>query len=218
MSLIPLFAQESNKKALVDQISTLYLRLGDTYAKNDKNSMQIILDSLKRKNIQFNHNIKYKGDFCSLNGHLIFDTMFVEDYINNEEHSSLQVDSLYNKHKELLFSQQLSQQNKGRFDEDRVFSECLCIKAKGRIIYEFDSRDEQIIQVIANPNGRISLKIFVQDKNGKILKTDHDTEDPKIGRRYRKHILQLPHKPISTILIEIINCTNKDTHFAIITN
>ena len=80
--------------------------------------------------------------------------------------------------------------------------------------FTFPTRGLEELSVISEPGGRLTLRIY--DKRAK--KWYNDTEDVKRGRAARTRIINLPEDVVSTLEVEVINCSNKDVSFVVLSN
>lgn len=83
--------------------------------------------------------------------------------------------------------------------------------------YKFSSKGHQEIAVVAEPGGLITLRIHVTNKAGLDRHYD-DTKDIKKGRRQRIVSFDLPTDFRNIVELEVINCTQKDISFVVISN
>ncbi len=147
---------------------------------------------------------KIAGEEISLNGHFVFDPVFIDSLIVNRK--------TYN------FAQRYAElrthRGTGATMGGKIFTKTSAIKKRSSIKYSFPSRGHQEIAVVTEPGGAVTLKIY--DKTND--KWYRDTEDIREGKSYRSHAFDLPTNKISTLEVEITNTTDRDISFVIIGN
>lgn len=95
-----------------------------------------------------------------------------------------------------------------------LFTKTLVVGKKGSVKFAFPTRGLEELSVISEPGGRLTLRIY--DKRAK--KWYNDTEDVKRGRAARTRIINLPEDVVSILEVEVINCSNKDVSFVVLSN
>ncbi len=142
------------------------------------------------------------GEVISLDGHFVFDPVFVQSLIADR--------GVYK------FAQRYADENatRGTSMGGRIFTKTCAVAKKSSIKYSFTSRGHQELAVITEPNGAVNVKIH--DKTND--KWYRDTEDLAEGRSFRTFTFDLPENKISTLEIEITNVSKKDISFVIISN
>lgn len=90
----------------------------------------------------------------------------------------------------------------------------LMVKKNGSTKFSFATRDLEELSVIAEPGGKVTVRIY----DTKAKKWYNDTEDVKRGRDFRTHIIQFPKNVVTTLEVEVINCSKKDISFAVLSN
>ena len=91
------------------------------------------------------------------------------------------------------------------------------IKAGGSTKYSFASRGRQELGIIAEPSGRVYVRIHVTNKSGLDARYNDDKNAVNGTRRYRK-AFNLPMNQRNTVELEVINKGGKDTSFVVISN
>lgn len=105
----------------------------------------------------------------------------------------------------------------GQTADNSLLTKTGFVKAGQSTKYTFASKGHQEIAVVAEPGGLITLKIHVTNRAGLDKRFD-DCVDIKKGRQQRTASFDLPSDRRNTVELEIINCTQKDISFVIISN
>jgi hypothetical protein len=159
---------------------------------------------LKDADIKYFGNLRLQqGEETSLNGHFIFDEVFVDSLIVNRK-----------VHK---FAQKYATARSMRgatTDNEKVQMTNKALKKGAKAIWKTtSSRNITEFALIAEPNGLFTLNI--KDKTGNSLYTE--TVNYKKGDAVRKAVITLPQQTKSTtLLIEITNCGKTDASFALL--
>ena len=142
----------------------------------------------------------------SLDGHLIFSAAFADslasgkDAYGNAEHINKM------------------RAKRSPMRPDATMMKMGFIKANSKSVYTFVTNDQQELAMVAEPGGRITTRVHVENRGKGVNEWHNDTTDVFKGRNYRKTSFSLPHSPNSRVTIEITNCTNKDITVVIISN
>ena len=143
-----------------------------------------------------------KGEVISLDGHLLFDEVFVDSLIVNR--------------KVFTFAQRYANDRAGRVrgsgEKNQIYIRTYAVKAKSALTFSFVARGYQELAVVAEPGGAVSLSIY--DKTNKI--PYRDTKNVKRGEAHRSFALNLPESKMNQLEIEITNTTDKDISFVVI--
>ncbi len=138
----------------------------------------------------------------SLNGHFVFDDVFVDSLIAGR--------NVYG------FAQRYAEDRtiRSTSSSGKIFDRtCLVGKMSG-VKYSMPAKGRQELAVVTEPGGMVTLRIY--DKRHD--KWYNDTEDVKNGRISRRMVIDLPENETSILEIEVINTTEKDISFVIIGN
>jgi len=147
-----------------------------------------------------------KAESESLDGHLVFNVAFA-DSLANGKNAYKNADTI-NK----------TTVRRGQMEPGQIFTKTILIKAKGKSIYKFASRDRQELAVVAEPGGLVTTRIHAVNAKKGINEWHNDTTNVTKGKSCRKTAFTLPHSPRSQVTLEIINCTNKDISVVVISN
>lgn len=154
---------------------------------------------------------------ASLNGHIVFDEYFAEQYTLDKDVALQRADSI-----EWGNSNRCSGEcsNRGQNADGSILTRTCFVKANGETRYRFRSRNEQRLAVVAESGGRISLKIHVTNSRGLDCHLD-STEDVKAGRSHREVTFRPSDedKNRSNLFeLTVVNCCNQDISFVVISN
>lgn len=144
----------------------------------------------------------YKGKDISLDGHFIFDEVFVDSLIVNDK--VIDFSSIYAKNRS-------SKRGAGNNDV-RIRLTTKALKAGQSAVWKTVNRGDSEFGLVAEPGGLFTMTI--RDEKGKVLYAE--TKDNKKGASTRKAKLNLPENKISILFIEITNHANKDASFALL--
>lgn len=142
----------------------------------------------------------------SLDGHLVFNEEFADSLAHGKD--AYKNSDIINK----------KRTHRGQMEGGQILTKTILIKAKGKSVYKFASRDRQELAVVAEPGGRVTTRIHAVNTNNGVDEWHNDTTDVTKGRNSRKAAFTLPHSPRSQVTLEIINCTNKDISVVVISN
>lgn len=148
-----------------------------------------------------------KGEVVSLNGHFIYNEEFFR---------------LSSKGVQYMYADKCNQKaniigNKRQINENSVLYKNYGVIADSSLIFSFPSRKSQEIAVVAEPGGMVSVKIHITNKKG--LDEWYITDSNfKKGEPYRKISFNIPDDVINNVEIEVVNCTNKDISFVLLSN
>lgn len=147
-----------------------------------------------------------KAESESLNGHLVFNAAFADSLANGKD-----------AYKNADFINKITV-NRGQMAPGQILTKTILLKANGKSVYKFASRDRQELSVVAGPGGLVTTRIHAVNAKKGINEWHNDTTDVKKGKNSRKAAFTLPHNPPSQVTLEITNCTNKDISVVVISN
>lgn len=147
-----------------------------------------------------------KSEDKSLDGHLVFNVAFADSLANGKD--AYKNSDIINKTKS----------HRGQMEGNQILTKTILIKAKGKSVYTFASRDRQELAIVAEPGGLVTTRIHAVNVDKGIDEWHNDTTDVAKGKNNRKTAFTLPHSPRSQVILEITNCTNKDISVVVISN
>ena len=137
----------------------------------------------------------------SLDGHFIFDYEFVDSLVVNKKVYS--------------FAQTYSEKGANRYvsNNKKIFMKTCCVGAMSSSRYSFVSQKTQELAVVADGHGLINLRVY--DKTNQIWY--NDDQDLNTGLPSRTRVFDIG-RGYAVLELEIINKTDKDISFVIISN
>lgn len=161
---------------------------------------------LRANNVANFNSLRCKDDSVgSLNGHLVFDEAFADSLANGRD--------IY-RHADDM---NRSAAHRGQTTNGNILTKTCFVKAGKSTKYTFASKGHQELAVVAESGGLVTMKIHVTNNNGLDKRYD-DTRDVKKGRPQRKTAFDLPDNRRNTVELEVINCSNRDISFVVISN
>ena len=141
----------------------------------------------------------------SLNGHFIFDDEFVDSLVINK--------CVYSFAQGYADRWAKRSAERGASTTGTIFMKTCCISALSSSRYAFVAQGHQELAVIAEGDGLINLRIY--DNTNKIWY--NDDQDLNTGMPTRTRVFDIP-RGNCLLEIEIINKTDKDISFVILSN
>ena len=145
-----------------------------------------------------------KSDIVSLNGHFVWDEVFVDSLIVGRNVRKFAQ----------RYAEKRARRGTSGSGRNRVYIKSSAVKKNGKAKFTFPSSNHQELVVITEPQGKISLRVHCK----KTKKWYNDDEDVNDGRAYRQQIFDIPKGVKDTVEVEVINCGNNDISFVIISN
>lgn len=155
---------------------------------------------------------------ASVNGHVVFDSAFATQYaVRGDEALSCSAD--INRQSDIRRGQMANGCiiRRGQTANGSILTKTCFVKAGSRTSYRFNSRGTQRLAVVPEAGGRVTLRIHVTNAYGYDKRFD-DTTDVKKGRSHRETTFTFPDSKSYKVELEVINCTNKDLSFVVISN
>jgi len=144
---------------------------------------------------------KISGDELSFNNHFIFSPVFVDSLIS-------QGDKVY-KYSDQYNRIQLFQAAIREEEETVNYKTCM-VGATSSVKYAFYAKGHLELAFVTEPKGIINIRVF--------NKTRNEGYNYELDLPYRFVTLELPTEKRSRIEVEVINKTNRNTSFVIISN
>lgn len=199
-----------NNKQVFDEVVRLLCNIRNAYQNQDLKTLEFYTESLMEYEVSYASCIEcVSGDIPSLDGHLVFDTDYLYAYINGEN------TSVYNKNYERF------QHLRGAVEASWVLTKTFTIKANGITKLRFLDNGGTLNNIprrgdfalITEPNGLIDVVI--------INKTTGERESLKENNGKGTHLCQFPlffsDRMIYEFEIDVINCTDNDISFVLVT-
>ena len=192
-----------------DKVVAAYINLRDAAAINDTVALRQVAEQLRRYDpSDFKTFHLVEDETMPLNGHIVFDEAFA-DSLSKGVNIYHQSDSLNRAIGERSVGMQSP---RGRLQSKTIF-----IKAKQTASCTFVAKGVKKIAVVAEGGGRVSMTMQGLYKN-KPYTQYVDTEKVKKGMPHRTGALALREDCLSTVLMKIKNCVQKDISIVITMN
>lgn len=184
------------------------LMLAESVESNDTTALRKAKEAMDACNLANFGQLRQKNrdENESLDGHLIFNVAFADSLAEGKD----PYPNANNINR--------SSAHRGQMTGGQILTKTVFVKAKGKSVYTFNSRDRQELAVVAEPGGLVTTRVHAENKQAGINEWHNDTADVAKGRNNRKTAFTLPHSPKSLVTLEIINCTNKDISVVVISN
>ena len=192
-----------------DKVVAAYINLRDAAAINDTVALKQVAEQLRRYDpSDFKTFHLAEDETMSLNGHIVFDEAFA-DSLSKGVDIYHQSDSL---------NRAIGERSVGvQSPRGRLHSKTVIIKANQTASCTFVAKGVKKIAVVAEGGGRVSMTMQGLYKN-KPYTQYVDTERVKKGMPHRTGTLALREDCLSTVLMRIKNCVQKDISIVITMN
>ena len=192
-----------------DKVVATYINLRDAAAISDTIVLKQVAEQLRRYNpSDFKTFHLVEDETMSLNGHIVFDEAFA-DSLSKGVDIYQQSDSL----NRVIGERSVGMQS----PRGRLQSKTIIIKANQPASCTFVAKGVKKIAVVAEGGGRVSMTMQGLYKN-KPYTQYVDTEKVKKGMPHRTGTLALREDCLSTVLMKIKNCVQKDISIVITMN
>lgn len=192
-----------------DKVVAAYINLRNAAAINDTVALKQVAEQLRRYDpSDFKTFHLAEDETMSLNGHIVFDEAFA-DSLSKGVDIYQQSDSL---------NRAIGERSVGmQSPRGRLQSKTVIIKANQTASCTFVAKGVKKIAVVAEGGGRVSMIMQGLYKN-KPYTQYVDTEKVKKGMPHRTGTLALREDCLSTVLMKIKNCVQKDISIVITMN
>lgn len=192
-----------------DKVVAAYINLRNAAAINDTVVLKQVAEQLRRYNpSDFKTFHLAEDETMSLNGHIVFDEAFA-DSLSKGVDIYQQSDSL---------NRAIGERSVGmQTPRGRLQSKTIIIKANQTASCTFVAKGVKKIAVVAEGGGRVSMTMQGLYKN-KPYTQYVDTEKVKKGMPHRTGTLALREDCLSTVLMKVKNCVQKDISIVITMN
>lgn len=142
------------------------------------------------------------GKPLSLDGHFVFDEEFVDSLIAGR--------NVYK------FAQRYAEKRmqRGVSGSGKVFSKTCAVGKQASVKYSFVSKGRQELAVVAEPGGRITLRVYDRTHD----KWYNDTKEVKRGMPSRCMVFDLPDDRCTQLEVEVVNTAKRNISFVLISN
>lgn len=190
----------------IDAVFEACAALQESLENNDTTALVDAATKLKKAKATSFTSLRCKDDtISSLNGHFIFNEVFVDSLAAGKDAYS-NADDINR-----------STTHRGQTSDGSILTKTCFVKAGKSTKYTFASRGRQELGIITEPGGRVYVRVHVTNPNGFDARYNDDKNAVKGTRRYRRSF-DLPIKQRNTVELEVINRGNKDTSFVVISN
>ena len=141
----------------------------------------------------------------SMNGHFVFNEVFVDSLVSGKDAYS-NADKINR-----------ATIHRGQTANGSILTKTCFVKAGKSTRYTFASRGKQELGIIAEPGGKLYVRVHVTNRYGLDVRYNDDKNAVNGTRRYRKSF-NLPMNQRNTVELEVINKGSKDTSFVVISN
>lgn len=192
-----------------DKVVAAYINLRNAAAINDTVVLKQVAEQLRRYNpSDFKTFHLAEDETMSLNGHIVFDEAFADSLSKGVDIYQLS-DSL---------NRAIGERSVGmQTPRGRLQSKTVIIKANQTASCTFVAKGVKKIAVVAEGGGRVSMTMQGLYKN-KPYTQYVDTEKVKKGMPHRTGTLALREDCLSTVLMKVKNCVQKDISIVITMN
>ncbi len=202
-----LCAQNDKCEYSIQNVIDVCINMRDAAANHDTLALRQSSETLKKLKLnEFDELEPVDGNKVSLKGHLVFDENFVDSLIH-DGNAYKRADEI-NKQTAIV---------RGQNPDGSISTKSLVMKSKASAKYRFNAKGYQELAIVAEAGGLVTMRIHVTNSAGLDIRYD-DKEDFYTGRPYRKASFDLPEDRRNIVELEVINCTNKDISFVVISN
>lgn len=197
---------ESNDSLSIQAAIDACIQLRDAAAAGDNAAIKQSAELLKACDTDPFSGLKCMDDsVASLNGHLVFNADFADSLAAGRD--------VYQEADDI----NRTESTRGQYDDGKVHTKSGLAKANGSVKYTFKSMGRQELAVVPEAGGKVTLKIHVTNSAGLDKRYD-DTTDVRAGQSYRKTVFNLSTDRVNIVELEVVNCSNKDCSFVVISN
>lgn len=176
-------------------------------ADNDSAALRQSARDLKASNVSSFNSLRCRDDSVgSVAGHLVFNEDFADSLAGGNR-------DVYRNSDEFT----RSRTSRGQTANGSILTKTCFVKAGKTTRYTFPSKGHQDLAVVAEAGGRVTMKIHVTNRAGLDKRFD-DTKNVKKGMPHRRASFDLPKDRLNTVTLDVVNCSNKDISFVVISN
>lgn len=187
--------------SVVKSVCDICLNIRQAYQVRNIELLKTYNESFKDYNPMFFNGLKCLDNTeTSLSGHFFFNPLYIDGIIRGDDLMS--------------FNETGTPRSLFKSVDGSVFIKNCCVLAKKSTKYSFLSRGRQEIAIISEPDGFVTLR--VHDKTHD--KWYNDLNNIKMGQPSRFISIDLPSTERTELELEVINTTQKDISFVIVSN
>lgn len=200
-------AQEIETDSMnIDVVFEACVAMQESIEKNDTTALVEAAARLENSGVASFTSLRCKDDTIhSLKGHFVFNEAFVASLVAGKDSYS-NADNINR-----------STTHRGQTTDGSILTKTCFVKAGESTRYTFASRGRQELGIIAEPGGRLYVRVHVTNRSGLDARYNDDKNAVTGTRRYRK-AFDLPMSQRNTVELEVINKGDSDTSFVVISN
>lgn len=190
----------------IDVVFEACAAMQESLEKNDTTALLEAASKLRNSKATSFTSLRCKDDTIhSMNGHFVFNDVFVDSLAaGNDAYSNADKINRATIHR-------------GQTANGSILTKTCFVKAGKSTRYTFASRGKQELGIIAEPGGKLYVRVHVTNRYGLDVRYNDDKNAVNGTRLYRKSF-NLPMNQRNTVELEVINKGSKDTSFVVISN
>lgn len=190
----------------IDVVFEACAAMQESLEKNDTTALLEAASKLRNSKATSFTSLRCKDDTIhSINGHFVFNEAFVDSLVSgNDAYGNADIINRSTTHR-------------GQTIDGSILTKTCFVKVGKSTKYTFTSRGKQELGIIAEPGGKLYVRVHVTNRNGLDARYNDDKNAVNGTRRYRK-AFNLPMNQRNTVELEVINKGRKDTSFVVISN
>lgn len=190
----------------IDVVFEACAAMQESLEKNDTTALLEAASKLRNSKATSFTSLRCKDDTIhSINGHFVFNEVFVDSLVSgNDAYGNADIINRSTTHR-------------GQTIDGSILTKTCFVKVGKSTKYTFTSRGKQELGIIAEPGGKLYVRVHVTNRNGLDARYNDDKNAVNGTRRYRK-AFNLPMNQRNTVELEVINKGRKDTSFVVISN
>lgn len=190
----------------IDVVFEACAAMQESLEKNDTTALLEAASKLRNSKATSFTSLRCKDDTIhSINGHFVFNEVFVDSLVSgNDAYGNADIINRSTTHR-------------GQTIDGSILTKTCFVKVGKSTKYTFTSRGKQELGIIAEPGGKLYVRVHVTNRNGLDARYNDDKNAVNGTRRYRK-AFNFPMNQRNTVELEVINKGRKDTSFVVISN
>ena len=190
----------------IDVVFEACAAMQESLEKNDTTALLEAASKLRNSKATSFTSLRCKDDTIhSINGHFVFNEVFVDSLVSgNDAYGNADIINRSTTHR-------------GQTIDGSILTKTCFVKVGKSTKYTFTSRGKQELGIIAEPGGKLYVRVHVTNRNGLDARYNDDQNAVNGTRRYRK-AFNFPMNQRNTVELEVINKGRKDTSFVVISN
>lgn len=206
LTLVLVQTMTTSAQQLSEDIKKVFdacMSLREAISAGNTSGLRAANKKLKDCNVNPFNSLRYVDENpLSLDGHFVFDEVFVDSLIAGRD--------VYK------FAQRYAEVRgvRGASSSGKIYTKTCAVRKSSSTKLTFVSRGHQELAVVTEPGGMVTLRIH--DKTND--KWYNDTKNVKKGQPSRIQMLDLPKDKNNRLEIEVVNNSKKDISFVIIGN